>query len=150
MLRREVIALMGGAAAWPLTARAQQQAMPVVGFLNGNAPGTWAPYVAAFRRGLGETGYVEGQNLAIEYRWAEGHYDWLPAMAADLVGRVTQGGTASALAAKNATSTFPIVFNSGGDPGATGLVASLARPGGNLTGAEFLFARIGAMFLAAV
>ena len=88
MLRREVIAFIGGSVvAWPLAGRAQQQAMRVVGFLNGNAPGTYAPYVAAFRRGLGETGYVEGQNLAIEYRWAEGHYDRLPTLAADLIGR---------------------------------------------------------------
>jgi putative ABC transport system substrate-binding protein len=144
MLRREVITVIGGAVAgWPLAAHAQQKTMPVVGFLGSASPGPYAPFVAAFRQGLSEIGYIEGQNVAFEYRWAEGHYDWLPAMAADLVGHkadviVTQGGTASALAAKNATSTIPIVFNSGADPVATGLVASLARPGGNLTGFSIL------------
>src|SRR5205814_1830863 len=131
-------------AARPLAARAQRKAMPVIGFLGGVSPGSYAPYVAALRQGLGETGYVEGQNLAIEYRWAEGRLGLLPALAADLVGCKVDlilaggGGAASALAAKNATSTIPVVFISGGDPVATGLVASLARPGGNLTGVSLL------------
>ncbi len=143
MRRREVLLGLGGALAWQTAARAQQKAMPVIGFLGSSSPGPNAKEVAAFRQGLGEIGYVEGQNLAIEYRWAEGSYDRLPALAADLVGRkvdliVAGGGALPALAAKNATSTIPIVFVSAGDPVATGLVASLARPGGNLTGVSFL------------
>jgi putative ABC transport system substrate-binding protein len=138
--------LLGGMLSVPGTVRAQQKAMPVIGYLASGSPGPSAPFVAAFCQGLGETGYVEGQNLAIEYRWAEGRYDRLPALAADLVGRkvdaiATSGGNAPALAAKNATATIPILF-AGGDPVAAGLVASLARPGGNLTGMVFMTAEL--------
>src|ERR1700756_4573291 len=132
--------VLGGAMIAARALRAEK-AMPVIGYLNSSAPGPSAPFVAAFHQGLSETGYVEGQNVAIEYRWAEGRYDRLPALAADLVGRkvgviVTTGGAATAPGAKSASSTIPIVFVVA-DPIAAGLVASLSRPGGNLTGFRF-------------
>jgi ABC-type uncharacterized transport system substrate-binding protein len=142
MRRREFISLIGGAtAAWPLAARAQQATMRVIGFLRNTSPAGSAPVVAALREGLNESGYIEGQNVRIEYRWGEGHDDRLPELAADLVRRhcsvIIGGGSAAALAAKKATTTIPIVFSTGDDPIQLGLVASLNRPSGNVTGVFF-------------
>jgi putative ABC transport system substrate-binding protein len=142
MRRRALLASLAASALSHGTAQAQQKAMPVIGVLSAGPPDTFKPLMAAFRQGLSEAGYVEGQNLAIEYRFAEGHYDRLPVLAADLVSRkvdlIMAGNPPAALAAKSATSTIPIVFRHGGDPVVDGLVASLARPGGNLTGVSQL------------
>src|SRR4051794_34177456 len=143
MRRRDAIVALGGAAVWPLVARAQQAALPVVGFVSGGSPAPFARNVAAFRQGLKEAGYTEGHNVVVEYRWAEGRYGDLPRLVDDLVRRgvdviAATGGTSSATAAKEATQSIPIVFLFGGDPVQMGLVASLSRPGGNATGVNML------------
>ena len=141
MRRRNFITFLGGAAAWPVTARAQQPRMPVVGFLNGGSPDGYAPYVTGFLHGLNETGYVEGKNVTVDFRWARGQYDRLQAMAADLVRRkvaVIAANTPTAPVAKAATTEIPIVFVSTGDPVMLGLVTSFNRPGGNVTGVGLL------------
>ena len=143
MRRRQFIVLLAGAAAWPAVVRAQQPTIPIVGFMSGRSPDDSSHLVAAFHKGLGETGFVEGKNVTVEYRWALGQYDRLPALAAELVKRpvtilVAVGGDVSAVAAKKATSTIPIVFGMGGDPIKAGLVDSLGRPGGNATGYTLL------------
>jgi len=149
LTRREFVTVLGGSVAWPLAARAQQPLNPVVGFLSGRSPAESAGVVAAFRKGLSEIGFVEPQNVTIEFRWAEGQFDRLPALVKELVDRpvaviAALGGSDQILQQKAATTTIPIVFGTGGDPVANGLVASLNKPGGNITGVTFLTAALGA------
>jgi putative ABC transport system substrate-binding protein len=149
MRRRDFVTLIGGAAVWPFTAQAQQSALPVVGWMSSSTDSTSVHLVAAFKRGLSEAGYVEGQTVSIEYRWAEGHYDRLPMIASELVrsqitALVAVGGTVVALAAKAATSTVPIIFVIGDDPVKAGLIGSLNRPGGNMTGVTLISAALSA------
>jgi putative ABC transport system substrate-binding protein len=153
MKRRAFIAGLGAATTWPFVVRAQQSAVPVVGYLSSRSPNESAGVAAAFRQGLGQTGFTVGQNVAIEYRWAEGHYDRLPALAAELVNLkvaaiLAAGGPPSALAAKKATSTIPVIFSAADDPVGLGLVASLSRPGGNVTGMSLFNSDLGAKRLA--